>query len=368
MTDSDTRPRRRIRASTATAAAAPPEPAPLAGKATINDIARLAGVSKKTVSRVINDSPLVRPETREKVAALMQQLGYSPDPQARGLAFRRSFLIGMVYDNPTAQYIVNMQYGALDALRDSGYELVVHPCDSRSDDYIDGVRRFVQQQKLHGVILMPRVSEDEALADGAARDRLPLRAHRRDPARRRRAAWSSPTTATARQRSGQLPRIARPPHARPDHRPAPLPVGARARRRLPRGLAERGIELPPDYIVRGRLHLRVRRRRCRVPAAPSRRARPRSSPATTKWPPACTRRRMRRGLSIPGDLSVVGLRRQPAGVAAVAGADHDPPADPRHGPPGRADAAEQRAGANWRVPRTVTPQLVVRESCQRPQG
>ena len=137
-----------------------------AGKAkTINDIARLAGVSKKTVSRVINQSPLVRQDTREKVEALMRDVGYTPDPIARGLAFRRSFLIGMVYDNPTAQFIVNMQYGALDTLRGSGFELVVHPCDSRSPGYIDGVRRFVQQQKLHGVMLVPRVSEDQALAD-----------------------------------------------------------------------------------------------------------------------------------------------------------------------------------------------------------
>ena len=133
--------------------------------ATINDIARLAGVSKKTVSRIINRSPLVREDTREKVEALMREVGYVPDPLARGLAFRRSFLVGMVYDNPTAQFIVNMQYGVLDTLRDSGYELVVHPCDSRSPNYIDGVRRFVQQQKLHGVMLVPRVSEDQALAD-----------------------------------------------------------------------------------------------------------------------------------------------------------------------------------------------------------
>ncbi|HOZ23792.1 MAG TPA: LacI family DNA-binding transcriptional regulator, partial [Thermomonas sp.] len=136
------------------------------GKAsTINDIARLSGVSKKTVSRIINDSPLVRKDTRERVEAVMREVGYSPDPMARGLAFRRSFLIGMVYDNPTAQYIVNMQYGALDALRDTPFELVVHPCDSRSPGYIEGVRRFVQQQKLHGVMLVPRASEDQALAD-----------------------------------------------------------------------------------------------------------------------------------------------------------------------------------------------------------
>jgi LacI family transcriptional regulator len=132
---------------------------------TIVDIAKLSGVSKKTVSRVLNHSPLVRKDTREKVEALMREVGYTPDPRARGLAMRKSFLIGMVYDNPTAQYIVNMQYGALDGIRDSGFELVVHPCDSRSPKYIDGVRRFVQQQKLHGVMLVPRVSEDQELAD-----------------------------------------------------------------------------------------------------------------------------------------------------------------------------------------------------------
>jgi LacI family transcriptional regulator len=135
------------------------------GKNTINDVARLAGVSKKTVSRVINDSPLVRPETRARVLTLMQKLGYAPDPQARGLAFRRSFLIGLVFDNAAAQYIVNMQYGALDSLRDSGFELVVHPCDSGSEGYVAGIQRFAQQQKLYGVILIPRASEDQALAD-----------------------------------------------------------------------------------------------------------------------------------------------------------------------------------------------------------
>ncbi|QRP63898.1 LacI family DNA-binding transcriptional regulator [Rhodanobacter sp. FDAARGOS 1247] len=132
---------------------------------TINDIARLSGVSKKTVSRIINNSPLVRKDTRDKVEALMREVGYAPDPMARGLAFRRSFLIGMVYDNPTAQYVVDMQYGALDALRGSSFELVVHPCDSRNPDYIEGVRRFAQQHKLHGVILVPRASEDQALVE-----------------------------------------------------------------------------------------------------------------------------------------------------------------------------------------------------------
>ncbi len=155
---------RDMTAKTPIAPDAPAPNTPKPGKATINDIARLAGVSKKTVSRVINDSPLVKPDTRAKVHALMREYGYAPDPQARGLAFRKSFLVGLVFDNPTAQYIVNMQYGVLDALRETSYELVVHPCDSKSAGYIDGIRRFVLQQKLHGVILIPRVSEDQDLA------------------------------------------------------------------------------------------------------------------------------------------------------------------------------------------------------------
>lgn len=132
-------------------------------KATINDIARLANVSKKTVSRVINQSPFVKDETRAKVSSMIERFGYSPDPQARGLAFRKSFLVGLIYDDPNAHYIVDIQDGALEVLRGQGFELVVHPCDRRSEDFIPGVRRFVERQKLYGVIVLPSLSEDENL-------------------------------------------------------------------------------------------------------------------------------------------------------------------------------------------------------------
>lgn len=134
-------------------------------KPTINDVARLAGVSKKTVSRVINHSPLVRSETRETIARVMTDIGYAPDPQARGLAFRHSFLIGMIYDNPNPQYIVNMQQGLLEGLRGSGFELLVHPCDRQDPELLDEVRAFVERQKLFGVVLTPSVSEDEAVVE-----------------------------------------------------------------------------------------------------------------------------------------------------------------------------------------------------------
>lgn len=134
-------------------------------RATINDIARLAGVSKKTVSRVLNNSPFVREETRLKVNSLMQELGYTPDPQARGLAFRRSFLIGMVFDNPNAQMVVTMQEGVLDGLKGSGFELVVHACDRNDPNFLPEVAAFVERQKLFGVIVLPPISENDALVE-----------------------------------------------------------------------------------------------------------------------------------------------------------------------------------------------------------
>ena len=131
---------------------------------TINDIARLTGVSKKTVSRVINASPFVREDTRQRIAAVMAEMDYAPDPQARGLAFRRSFLIGLVYDNPNSQYVVNMQLGLLDGMSGSGFELVVHPCDRTSPTFLSDLRGFIERQKLFGVVLTPSVSEDERAA------------------------------------------------------------------------------------------------------------------------------------------------------------------------------------------------------------
>jgi LacI family transcriptional regulator len=120
-------------------------------------------VSKKTVSRVINQSPFVKEETRQRIGEIMQELGYEPDPQARGLAFRRSFLIGLIYDNPNAQMVVNMQQGVLDGLRGSGFELVVHPCNRLDKRFLQDVAAFIDRQKLYGVVLLPPVSENDKL-------------------------------------------------------------------------------------------------------------------------------------------------------------------------------------------------------------
>ena len=131
---------------------------------TISDVARLSGVSKRTVSRVINNSPMVRKATREKVQSVIDELSYRPNVQARGLAARRSYLVGMIYDNRDPLYTDEAQRGALSVCGELGYELVIHPCDRSSDSLTREALGFVDRSNLDGVIVLPPVSENNDLA------------------------------------------------------------------------------------------------------------------------------------------------------------------------------------------------------------
>lgn len=134
------------------------------GLPTINDVARIAGVSKKTVSRVINRSSLLSDDTRKHVEGVIGNLGYVPNPQARALALRRNFLIGLIHDNPNAQMVMNVQQGILESLHGTEFELVVRPIDRGSATMLDDVRNFLERQRLFGVVLLPPVSENNQLA------------------------------------------------------------------------------------------------------------------------------------------------------------------------------------------------------------
>jgi LacI family transcriptional regulator len=132
------------------------------GKPTINDVARLSGVSKKTVSRVINRSSLLNQATREKVETVIAELGYVPNPQARQLALRRNFSLGLIYDNPNAQMVLNFQEGVLDAIRGTEFALVIHPVDRHDPDLFGQIRKFIEQQRFYGVMVLPPLSENDA--------------------------------------------------------------------------------------------------------------------------------------------------------------------------------------------------------------
>ncbi|MEO5772952.1 MAG: LacI family DNA-binding transcriptional regulator [Sphingomicrobium sp.] len=133
-------------------------------KPTINDVARLSGVSKKTVSRVINNSALLNDDTRNRVLKIIAELGYVPNPQARALALRRNFLIGLIHDNPNAQMVLNVQQGILEALQDSDFGLLIRPVDRTSPQMLDDIRNFLERQRLFGVVILPPISENDAIA------------------------------------------------------------------------------------------------------------------------------------------------------------------------------------------------------------
>lgn len=126
---------------------------------TINDVAHHAGVSMKTVSRVINNEPSVKPETRDKVMAAVEALNYQPNHAARNLAGTRSYTIGYVYDNPNAYYVIDMQHGILNECRRQGYELVIHPCNHRSERIRDELIEMVKHTRVAGLVLTPPFSE-----------------------------------------------------------------------------------------------------------------------------------------------------------------------------------------------------------------
>jgi LacI family transcriptional regulator len=136
---------------------------------TIDDVAEVAGVSKRTVSRVINKSDLVKAKTREKVEQVISDLNYRPNRHARGLASSRSYMIGLVYDVPTL-HIADIQKGILNVAYETGFELVVHACHIQTENLVDEVLEFVARTKVDGVVVLPPVSEVKEL--GSELDRM----------------------------------------------------------------------------------------------------------------------------------------------------------------------------------------------------
>ena len=98
---------------------------------TLADIARELGVSKMTVSRAINNHPLINPETRARVLEVARRLNYQPNQHARALATNRSYLIGIVVPDLMNLYFAEVAHAIESVARPAGYQLVI--CSSGED-------------------------------------------------------------------------------------------------------------------------------------------------------------------------------------------------------------------------------------------
>jgi LacI family transcriptional regulator len=141
---------------------------------TIKDVAGRAGVSLKTVSRVINHEASVHERTREKVQRAIDELGYRPDPSARSLRSTHAYALGLVYDNPNSHYVIDMQSGALSACRERGFGLQIHPCDADSPDLAEELIQLARRSRLAGLVLAPPMSESDPLLRVLAAAKVPF--------------------------------------------------------------------------------------------------------------------------------------------------------------------------------------------------
>ncbi|MDJ0385334.1 LacI family DNA-binding transcriptional regulator [Streptomyces sp. G-G2] len=129
------------------------------------DVARVAGVSHQTVSRVLNGAPHVRPDTRDRVLAAIRELDYRPNSAARALVTRRSQTLGVVSFGSALYGPASMLDGIEQAARSAGYFVSVaslRSLDSRSvQEAVDRLR----DQGVEGIVVIaPQISAVSAVA------------------------------------------------------------------------------------------------------------------------------------------------------------------------------------------------------------
>lgn len=137
------------------------------GNVTMADVARVAGVSLKSVSRVINHEPYVSRRLREKVEAAVAELNYVPDTAARSLAGGRSFTLSIMFDNPSPNYTVKMLGGAYEACRARGYHLRIDNLESSSEParLVEQVEAMLRNSRADGFVITPPLTDNLAVLD-----------------------------------------------------------------------------------------------------------------------------------------------------------------------------------------------------------
>ncbi|MGL6161177.1 LacI family DNA-binding transcriptional regulator [Microbulbifer sp.] len=130
---------------------------------TISDVARRAGVSPMTVSRVINGESNVRASTREVVNAAIDELGYTPNRAARSLAGANQINIGLLYSNPSAAYLSEFLVGGLEQASRHNVQLSVEKCDVELD--AEEVAYRLVSRGVEGILLPPPLSDSPQVLD-----------------------------------------------------------------------------------------------------------------------------------------------------------------------------------------------------------
>lgn len=132
----------------------------------LSDVARRAGVSRKSVSRVINRDAYVSDDLRKRVEKVIEQLNYKPDRHARSLRSGRAFQVAFVYETPSSYYVIRLIEGIRSACHKEGYELILHETEAKGSRLLLSVLEFIERSRLDGVLMMPPLTDNEPLLAG----------------------------------------------------------------------------------------------------------------------------------------------------------------------------------------------------------
>ena len=141
---------------------------PVPGKPVMADVARLAGVSHQTVSRVINGSPSIRPATKERVEQAISELGYRPNTAARALVTRRSRIIGIVGTNDALYGPSSIQRSVEEAARAAGYFSSMVPLVDLTGEALHDSLDHLARQSVEAIVMI--AAPEGALAVAHAAD------------------------------------------------------------------------------------------------------------------------------------------------------------------------------------------------------
>lgn len=140
---------------------------------TMQDVAKLAGVSMMTVSRVLGNEAKVRESTRKKVREAIAQLNYKPNMSARSLASSKSHLIAFLYQNPSEGYVGQLLIGTMKKAQARGYSLVLNNLDGEGADVASALKSLIESSRVDGIILTPPFSDSEPVLDMLQDIKLP---------------------------------------------------------------------------------------------------------------------------------------------------------------------------------------------------
>ena len=127
---------------------------------TIYDVAREAGVSMATVSRVVNNNPNVKPQTRKKVFEAIERLGYRPNAVARGLASKKTTTVGVVIPDISNAIFAEVARGIEDIANMYHYNIILCNADKRKEKEIRVINTLLEKQ-VDGLLFMGGVVTDE---------------------------------------------------------------------------------------------------------------------------------------------------------------------------------------------------------------